>query len=199
MTLIEEESARKYSTGTNVYPYGQAFILDANTGMRVGELIGLKIEDVDLENRIIHIRRNIQSVKKRDKDGKPVKGKEIVQNSTKTYSGKRDLSLNDGALRAVQELMDRNVQSEYLICGKDGNVLPPERIERTFYRVLRNAGIKQTGMHSLRHTFASRLFAKNVDVKTISKLLVLLFEINQRIPSVDFFWSGTTKSQSGFD
>ena len=54
---------------------------------------------------------------------------------------------------------------------RNGDVVPPDRFERTFYSILKRAGIEKTGMHALRHTFASNLFAKGVDVKTVSHLL----------------------------
>ena len=50
-------------------------------------------------------------------------------------------------------------------------IVPPERIERTFYHLLDNIGLEREGPHSLRHTFASLLFASKVDIKTVSKLL----------------------------
>ena len=46
-----------------------------------------------------------------------------------------------------------------------------QRVERTFARILSNVGIEQAGPHSLRHTFASMLFAQKTDVKTVSELL----------------------------
>ena len=58
-----------------------------------------------------------------------------------------------------------------LIADSKQKVVPPERLERTFYYLLKNVGIEKTGLHSLRHTFASTLFAQKVDIKTISKLL----------------------------
>ena len=171
LALIVEESSRLYSNGKPVYPYGQAFILVANTGLRLGEVIGLKKTDFDEETNSIHVRRNLQSVKKRDSNGNAITGKVIVPNATKTYSGDRIIGLNSNALDAIRSLISRSVDSEFVVCDKYGKVVPPERLERSFYRVLANAGLEKTGMHSLRHTFASRLFAKNVDIKTISKLL----------------------------
>lgn len=85
--LIVEEAQRKYSTGRDVYVYGDAYILILNTGLRLGELIGLEKSDWDRENKTIHVRRNIQFIRNRGEDGKVVKGRQMVVNSTKTYSG----------------------------------------------------------------------------------------------------------------
>lgn len=169
--LITEEATRKYSTGSPVYIYGDAFILMLHTGIRMGEAIGLIKSDWDKDKNILHIQRNVQSVVKRDKNGKPARGKQLVLNSTKTYSGDRLIPLNKNATEAIQRLCDAHPDSENIICSSKGSMVPPERMERTFQRMLSNIGIEKTGLHSLRHTFASMLFANNVDVKTVSHLL----------------------------
>jgi integrase len=142
-----------------------------NTGIRVGELIALEKDDWNKEEKTLHIKRNIQLVKKRDSDGNPISGCELVCNTTKTYSGNRVIPLNQNAINALRNLCDAHPESKYIVCSANKNLLPPQRIERTFYRVLKNVGLDKTGIHSLRHTFASMLFAKKVDIKTISKLL----------------------------
>lgn len=168
---IVEECSREYSTGKPVYQYADAYILMLNTGLRLGEAIGLKKCDWDKEKKTLHVQRNIQSVSKRDNSGNRVKGKQLIQITTKTYSGDRIVPLNKAALEAVERLCEQHQDSEWIVCSSKGDPIPPERLERTFYRILKNVGISQAGTHSLRHTFASMLFAENVDVKTISELL----------------------------
>lgn len=169
--LIVEECSRLYSTGTPVYPYGDAFILALHTGLRMGELLGLQKSDIDFDNKTLSVRRNAQVVGNRNTDGSRAAGRRIVLSSTKTYSGTRVISLNSTALEAARRLCDKHPDSQYVVCGAKGNQVTHERFERSFYRILKNCGIEQTGVHSLRHTFASVLFEKKVDIKTISTLL----------------------------
>lgn len=168
--LITEECGRLYSTGTRVYPYGDAFILALHTGLRMGELIGLQKGDIDFEAKRLYVQRNAQMVGKRNADGSRASGRRTVLSTTKTYSG-TTISLNSTALDAVQRLCDSHPESEQVICGVRGGQVTHERFERSFYRVLDNCGIRRTGVHSLRHTFASMLFEQGVDIKTISTLL----------------------------
>lgn len=169
--LITEECGRLYNTGTRVYPYGDAFILALHTGLRMGELIGLQKKDIDFNARRLTVKRNAQMVGKRNADGSRASGRRTVLSTTKTYSGTRTISLNSTALDAAQRLCDSHPESEQVICGVRGGQVTHERFERSFYRVLDNCGIRRTGVHSLRHTFASMLFEQGVDIKTISTLL----------------------------
>ena len=170
-SLIIEESSREYSTGKPVYQYADTYILMLNTGIRLGEAIGLKKTDWDKKNGTIHIQRNVQSVSKRDSDGERVQGKRLVFNTTKTYSGDRIVPLNKMATGTLERLCDQHPNSEFVVCSSKGDMVPPERLERTFHRLLKNVGIEKAGTHSLRHTFASILFSKSTDVKTVSELL----------------------------
>lgn len=169
--LIIEECSRQYKTGKPIYQYADAYILMLNTGIRLGEAIGLKKTDWNKGESTLHIQRNIQSISKRDNGGNRVQGKQLVTNTTKTYSGDRIIPLNKAATEAIQRLCEQHPDAECIICSSKGDMIPPERLERTFYRILKNVGISQAGLHSLRHTFASMLFKEDVDVKTISELL----------------------------
>lgn len=170
-SLIIEEASRQYKTGKLVYQYADAYILMLHTGIRLGEAIGLKKSDWNCEDSTLHIQRNVQSISKRDPSGYRITGKQLVFNTTKTYSGNRILPLNKAATEALARLCNQHPESEYVVCSSKGEIVPPERLERTFYRLLKNIGISQAGTHSLRHTFASILFSKETDIKTVSELL----------------------------
>jgi integrase len=142
-----------------------------HTGLRLGEAIGLKKSDWNKDDNTLHVQRNIQSVSKRNDDGTRARGKRLISNTTKTYSGNRILPLNKTARDALERLCEQHPESEHVVCSSLGTIIPPERLERTFYRILNNVGITKAGTHSLRHTFASMLFAKGTDIKTVSELL----------------------------
>jgi len=162
---IISECQRKYLNGKPVYPYGVIFILMLNTGLRRGEAAALSWANVDLEKKNIHIDSNLIWLK--DENGKSFLS---VQKSTKTSSGVRDISLNKKAMMALITLKE-NGSKEFVLETPDGNHVSLEHLERSFYRVLENCSIPKSGLHALRHTFASDLYANGVDLKTISSLL----------------------------
>lgn len=169
--LITEECLRLYpNTGTPVYLYGDAFILQLNTGARRGEIIALRKEDWDKERHAIHFKQSAQTVKTRDEEGNAT-GYQTIVTTTKTYSGDRWVQLNDNAEAALRRMCDKFPNSPTIVCAKNGGALAPQQYDRTFRRVIKNTGINKGSTHSLRHTFANMLFRNKVDIKTISTLL----------------------------
>lgn len=169
--LIVEESSRCYKTGTPVYQYADVYILMLHTGIRLGEAIGLLKTDWNRDERTLHIQRNIQPVANRDDNGNRLPGVKLSSNTTKTYSGNRIIPLNEAATQAIERMCSAHPESELIVCSSKGTMVTHQRVERTFTRILSNVGIEQAGPHSLRHTFASMLFAQKTDVKTVSELL----------------------------
>ena len=64
-----------------------------------------------------------------------------------------------------------NNNTPYVIVNKRGHRVLSSNLERSVRAILNNAGLDRYGIHALRHTFASNLFRKGVDIKIISKLL----------------------------
>lgn len=168
-----EAATMVYSNGKRIYRLGDAVVLDVNTGLRLAELLGLKWIDVDLENRFIHIGSTRVVVKDRDSNAAK-KYIVIEQDSTKTQTSTRDINLNNDAYNALVRLKDITGESEYVLSTKDGKPVAPRYLDRMFRKIAVAAGFEEDkiyGLHSLRHTFASRLFANGEDVKTVSELL----------------------------
>ena len=164
---------QEYKPGTKSYRLAPFVILDLNTGLRVGELIGLKWEDIDFKRRVLRVRRNSVVVKDRSENSER-KYIRIEQNSTKTKAGIREVYLNDDAIIALQKLLPLTGKFDYVLSTQDGHPVSFANLDSMFRKMVRAAGLpddKQYGVHSLRHTFASLLFASGEDVKTVSALL----------------------------
>ena len=172
--LLKQELNRTYKNGKPIYVYADAYILILNTGLRMGEALGLKWSDINFEDRTVHIQRNISMIVNRSReDGEP---KYIlkIEESVKTKSGNRVVPLNSNAILALNNLKKNNM-GEFVITNTQGKIVPPHNFERTFKRALSNCGIeKDGGVHMLRHTFATLLLRRqsgDMDIKTLSKIL----------------------------
>ena len=153
-----EEAFSEFSNGKRKYQQAAAYNLMMNTGMRTGEALGLINSDIDLENRVIHLNRGVKEISRRT-GTKAESGREVNVGKLKSKTSKRDIPLNDLAIEMIEDLRDEYYFGEEspLIPDKDGKVTRPANFRKRYYRILAAAGIETKGLHSLRHTFATKL------------------------------------------
>ncbi|MCL2096390.1 MAG: site-specific integrase [Oscillospiraceae bacterium] len=151
-----------HKNGKPIYKNAGLFILMLNTGLRLGEATAVKWSDYNDEYKTLRIFSSIIQSKNSD-------GKRIIkeQKSVKTKGSERILKLNSKALSALPEI----ARGTYIFCNIDGKPLRPRNVQNTLDSILNRAGISHKSTHIFRHTFASRLFAKGIDVKIVSELL----------------------------
>ena len=165
------EVRRVKDDGEPWYYYGNALLLILNTGLRMGEALSLEWKDICFQKKTIKVSKNCILSKRRGADGKKEGGYlRTVNDSPKTAAGNRTIPMNQTVENALREMKKGNL-SQYVIANSKGKPVLPSNFERAFHAVLKNAKIEQCGVHVLRHTFASMLFKKKVDIKIISKLL----------------------------
>lgn len=169
LNRIEAEAVKCYKNGKRIYRMGEIVIFLADTGLRIGEALALEWKDINFKKKTVTVRKNMVFVKDRDDTEKAYKY--IKQRSTKTKKGSRIVPLTAAAIRALMSLKGINGSTKYVFATGKGKRVYPRNIDRMFRGILHKCDIKGTGVHTLRHTFASRLFAKGVDVKTVSELL----------------------------
>lgn len=162
-----------YSNGKRIYRLGDAIILDLNTGLRLAELLALKWTEVDFVRRKVIVNATRVIVKDRS-DGAEKKYVVIEQDSAKSATSMREIDMNDACFEALTRLKEITGQFEYVLSTREGKPVIPRYLDRLFRKNAIAAGLpdeKVYGLHALRHTFASRLFAAGEDVKTVSELL----------------------------
>ena len=168
--LLLNQSTIKYNNGKSKYRLGYGIQLLLYTGLRIGEALALTWEDVDIQNKTIKVNKNLKQVKNRDDDQSVYKI--IIQNSTKTNSGTRIIPLNNKSIEALKQIKEITGQYKYVFSTETGNNVSARTCDRMFRKIQENCGFKEIyGVHALRHTFASLLFKRGVDVKTVSEIL----------------------------
>lgn len=168
LSKIIKEATRTNQNGTLIYRIGYAFQLIASTGLRVGELLALQWNDIDFDNKRIKVNKNVVYATPSGANGV----ERIVQNSTKTNSGNRIIPMSNTASEALRKLQDINGYCDYIISTSAKKPMNPRQLARTFDAIQTKAKIEPKGtLHSLRHTFATRLIQLGTDVKVVSSLL----------------------------
>ncbi len=101
-----------------------------------------------------------------------VDGENLVQRTTKTASGKRTIPLNARAMEAVHHLKAQAAHGcTFVFATQSGKHLSYRNLLATMEKACEAASVEHRGLHALRHSFASNLYARGVEVKVISKLL----------------------------
>ncbi len=123
------------------------------TGMRHGELIGLRWEDVDLVAGRIVVRQNVVN----GKIGTPKSGKP------------REIPLGIEVRTALKE--HRHLRGPLVFCDMNGELLGTVDTRLPLWRACKKAGLRQIGWHACRHSFASHLVMRGASLKAVQELL----------------------------
>ena len=156
-----------------------AFLMDLSTGMRLGELLALKWKNVDLEQGIVWVRESVTRV--RTHDPEDVKTKLITQ-APKTKSGCREIPLPIVIVVMLKKHKEKQESKVHepdihyedkglVFCTENGNYIEPRNFMRKFYNLLYKAGLTRTNVHSMHHSFATKLFEANESAKTVQELM----------------------------
>ena len=181
VTVLNDEEIRRLREavftrnrkGALKHQQAAAYLLMLNTGLRTGEVLGLINSDIDLDNREMLVVRAVKEVGKRDKDGAAC-GTELIVGGMKTAASKRTIPLNSTAIEMILILRtDRYFGADSpLISNQVGDFTRPSTFRSRWYTLLDFAGISHKGLHSLRHTFATRLINgvedENGNLKTLT-------------------------------
>lgn len=172
ISLLKKACTEKNANGSYKTDIGYSFVFMLNTGLRLGEMLALTYADIDTEKNTVSINKTVELTQKRE-GTEYKKGREIIIQRPKTKNSIREIPLNQTARKAFDELKNLfyNGDDNTPVINIKGKHLNPRSYTKRFYTVLKRAGIEKTGLHTLRHTFASVLFAKKTPVKTISALL----------------------------
>lgn len=134
------------------------WVLFATTGMRRGEVLGLRWEDVDLDAGVIAVRQTLVSVSGQ------------VQFSTpKTARGRRVVALDPSTVEALAD--HRAGHNNGLVFTMRGRPLQPESVSKRFVTLARRAGLRPIRLHDLRHTHATLALRAGVHPKIVSERL----------------------------
>ena len=166
---IVKAATSKYKTGRYVYKHGYAIVLLLNTGMRVGELLALKWQNVDFQNRQIYVSETRGQII--DRDDKADQKYIMADRSTKTQSSCRYIPINQKSQEALNYFKDLGYKNPYIMANSDSSVATYRNLFRVLSNILEAHNINHGSLHTLRHTFATRLFKNGVDIKVISELL----------------------------
>ena len=149
------------------------YVLAVTAGLRQGELLGLKWEDVDLDHGILRVKRTLSGIK----DGKPVFG------TPKTAKGRRSVKLTAKAVEALEKHRERQIEEwkQLVKLWRACDLVFPTRVgtpisrhnlvTRSFKPLLVRAGLPDIRFHDLRHTCATLMLVVGTNPKVVQEML----------------------------
>lgn len=166
----DEEDIKKFLDAAKESRYYCAFLLALTTGMRQGEILGLRWKDIDVNNQTISVVQTLSH-----------KGQELSAGA-KTESGNRQISIDEETLTQVLRL--KHLYKEEMMASRPlyndldlvirtslGTPLSPRNLLRSFYSIIEKSGVKKIRFHDLRHTHASLMLKQGVNPKIVSERL----------------------------
>lgn len=172
MKILDPSEVNRFLVTAKGTPEYALFYLAVTTGMRMGELFGLKWSDVNWQRATIYIQRQSQFI--------PGEGYHFAE--TKTRSGKRIIDLSNGAMEALQKEKER-LNARKIFAGdkwEENDLIFPNSVGRprdatntriVLNRILEASGVTKIRFHDLRHTAASILLNSNVPLIKVSRML----------------------------
>lgn len=149
------------------------YVLAIHTGLRQGELLALRWEDLDLEEGALRVRRTLTYAGGKHSLAEP-----------KTRKSRRTVRLTTLAIDSLKSHLERQIAemerlgslykpSGLVFANETGGIISPSNLRnRSFARLLKHAGLPAgTRFHDLRHTCATLLLSKNVNPKIVSEML----------------------------
>ena len=172
MRVLSPDQARRFLAAAAGEPLEALYVLAVSTGLRQGELLGLKWSDVDLDASRLQIRRTVQRVV----------GEGIKEGEPKSTSGRRSVALTPMATSALRRHRSSQLEQrmaaptwtdlDLMFTNKVGLYIEPGNLtQRSFRPLLRRADVPQIRFHDLRHTAATLLLTEGVHPKIVQEML----------------------------
>ncbi|WP_123054503.1 site-specific integrase [Clostridium sp. JN-1] len=175
---VEEE--KKFVKSLEIHRNRALFILVLGTGLRQGEVLALRWSDIDFDNNELKVERTFKMVKLINKA--PGSKAELIIQEPKTKNSKRTIpipssvitELKKHRLRQLEEKLkagDAYADNDLVFPNAIGEPTDARNITRSYSRALKRADIPYKNFHAMRHTYATRLFERDVPLKTVQELL----------------------------
>ena len=157
-----------------------AFIVALASGLREGELLALRWQDIDLKHGIIKVNRTMRRVKNFDPNS--ATKTHIIFQEPKTKAGRRSIPLPQNALNELKEHRKKQLQekliggevyedNDLVFCTEIGKNIDSNNFLRKFRAINKRANLEKVNFHALRHTYATRLLELNEHPKVVQEIL----------------------------
>lgn len=174
MTVLTLQNQEKLIQSLHSNPDRMLYLFALGTGLRLGEILALTWNDI--KDNMVTVNKNIKNVKINDK------WTILLQDTPKTKKSNRTVPIPQNILSELEKhkLKQDDIKSKAGEMYKNNNIIfatdfgtyiDPSNLNRRFKKSLKKAEIDPIKFHSLRHTYATRLFENDIQPKIVSNLM----------------------------
>lgn len=138
-----------------------------STGMRIGEICGLKWGDINLTTETIRINRTIERIYIIEGDKRHT---ELIISTPKTQNSIREIPMNRELLKIIRPLK-KIMNEDYFVLTNEAKPTEPRTYRNYYKQLMKQLNIPELKFHGLRHSFATRCIESQCDYKTVSVIL----------------------------
>ena len=177
MRVLDKEEMQIFMKEVLKETQRTAMLVDMFTGLRLGEILALYLDDVDFERQGLHVRRNVARFKTYDSDPNAPKTKLIIQDTPKSNKRTLFVPLSDELFGILMRHIFKLENSDWpnpdrlLFPSTKGTIIDPRSFQKRVAEVSRRCEIQHVNVHALRHTFATRLVEQDVPLRIVQELL----------------------------
>ena len=164
LTLAEQGQLRTYVL-TNPNPRKIGLLLGIESGLRIGEICGLKWSDFDLKSGTVEINRTVSRISCGNGHTK------VVIQTPKTRTSHREIPLSKHILVVLRKIHSEFPSNAWFLSGNEQKPVEPRCYRKSLKVYLKQAAVHLVHPHTLRHTFATTCLQARCDIKTLSELL----------------------------
>ncbi|MBQ9011977.1 MAG: site-specific integrase [Bacilli bacterium] len=175
--VLSQQEQKQFIEAIKGHKLEMLFLVALGTGLRLGELLGLKWSDIDFNTGVLTVNRTLSRVK-----NQTTNKYEVIEQSPKTKNSNRTIPIPNDILNKLKEhkkiqnkqrllVGEGYINNNYVFADDIGKPIDDKKPGRNLKSTLAKLSIEPIKFHALRHTYATRLFEANVPPKTVQVLM----------------------------
>lgn len=178
--ILSSDQIRTLSDVMKDDPYIPMAIMSARLGLRRGEVLGIKVSDVDFDNNTLAVNRQVSIIK--DNSDPNSETSYYGVKKLKSESSNRVIDFSEAIKALIKNQIRLNeankerygemyTDDDFLFCDEFGKFISPQTLYHAFKRALNKSGLPNVRFHDLRHSFAAFCIDANIHMYILSKAL----------------------------